>query len=57
MLVHSFSQEMMHFHDYAAFVGLFGQPAEANRLVSARKLGDVTLYLGWVVGNADYLSR
>ena len=57
MLVHSFSQEMMHFHDYAAFVGLFGQTAEANRSVRARKLGDVTLYLGWVVGNADYLAR
>jgi len=57
MLVHSFSQEMMHFHDYAAFVGLFGQTAEANRLVRARKLGDVTLYLGWVVGDADYLTR
>ena len=57
MLVHSFSQEMMHFHDYAAFVGLFGQTAEANRLVTARKLGDVTLHLGWVVGNAEYLGR
>jgi hypothetical protein len=36
---------------------LFGQTAEANRSVRARKLGDVTLYLGWVVGNADYLAR
>ncbi len=57
MLVHSFSRELEHFSDYAAFVGLFGQSASANRLVEARRLGDVTLYLGWVVGSAEYLSR
>ena len=57
MLVHSFSQELSHFSDYAAFTGLFGQVAEANRLVEVRRLGDVSLYLGWVVGNAEYLRR
>lgn len=57
MLVHSFSQEMMHFDDYATFVGLYGQTAEAGRLVEAGQLGDVTLYLGWVVGDPEYLSR
>lgn len=57
MLVHSFSQELSHFPDYAAFVGLYGEVADANRLVKARRLGDITLYLGWVVGNAEYLSR
>jgi hypothetical protein len=57
MLVHSFSQELSHFPDYAAFVGLYEKVAEANRLVEARRLGDVTLYLGWVVGNGEYLSR
>ena len=57
MLVHSFSQEMKHFDNYAAFVGLFGQTAEANRLVQARQLGDITLHLGWVVGDAEYLTR
>jgi hypothetical protein len=57
MLVHSFSQEMKHFDDYAAFVGLYGHTAEAGRLVKAKQLGDVTLYLGWVVGDAEYLTR
>jgi len=57
MLVHSFSQEMAHFDDYAGFVGLYGHKAEANRLFEAKQLGDVTLYLCWVVGNAEYLTR
>lgn len=57
MLVHSFSQELEHFEDYATFVGLYGQAAEANRLVEAKCFGDITLYLGWVVGSAEYLSR
>jgi len=57
MLVHSFSQEMAHFDDYKNFVGLYGQTAEANRLYEAKQLGDITLYLGWVVGNAEYLTR
>lgn len=57
MLVHSFSQELKHFDDYAGFVGLYGHKAEANRLFKAKQLGDVTLYLGWVVGNVEYLTR
>ncbi len=57
MLVHSFSQEMKHFDDYAGFVGLYGQTAKTNRLFEAKQLGDITLYLGWVVGNAEYLTR
>ncbi len=57
MLVHSFSQELDHFDDYAGFVGLYGQTAEPNRLFEAKQLGDVTLYLGWVVGNDEYLRR
>ena len=57
MLVHSFSQELAHFDDYAAFVGLFGETAAPNQLIKARQLGDTTLYLGWAVGNAEYLTR
>jgi hypothetical protein len=57
MLVHSFSQDMAHFDNYAAFVGLFGETAVANRLVKARQLGEITLFLGWAVGNAEYLTR
>lgn len=57
MLVHSFSQELAHFEDYAAFVGLFGQPAKVNCVIEATKLDDVSLYLGWVIGDAAYLAR
>jgi hypothetical protein len=48
---------MKHFDNYAAFVGLFGQTAKANRLVQAGQMGGITLYLGWVVGDAEYLTR
>ena len=57
MLVHSFSQELKHFDDYAAFAGLYGDTAEPNQLLTATQLGGITLYLGWVVGNPDYLTR
>jgi len=57
MLVHSFSQELEHFSDFSAFVGLYGQSVSANQLVEAKRLGDVTVYLGWAVGNAEYLTR
>lgn len=57
MLVHSFSQDLAHFEDYAAFVGLFGRTAEANRVTEAKRLDDITLHLGWVVGDAEYLTR
>jgi len=57
MLVHSFSQELAHFDDYAAFVDLFGETATPNQLIEARQMGDTTLYLGWAVGNAEYLTR
>jgi hypothetical protein len=57
MLVHSFSQELEHFDDYANFVGLFGQTAETNRVYEVRQIDDVTLHLGWAVGDAEYLTR
>lgn len=57
MLVHSFSQELAHFDDYAAFAGLYQQTAEANLFTEAGRIGGVTLYLGWVVGNPEYLTR
>ena len=57
MLVHSFSQELEHFDDYAAFVSLYQQTAAANTLVQLGRLGNVSLYLGWVVGNPKYLTR
>ena len=57
MLVHSFSQELEHFDNYSEFVDLFGQTAETNRLLQVRRFGNITLYLGWVVGDAEYLTR
>lgn len=57
MLVHSFSQEHLHFDDYAAFVSLFSRQAETNQVVEASRLDDVALHLGWVVGNTEYLTR
>jgi hypothetical protein len=57
MLVHSFSQQMEHFDDYAGFASLYGLEPKANGLAEAGQLGDITLYLGWVVGDAEYLAR
>ncbi|RDJ98582.1 DUF6946 family protein [Paraburkholderia lacunae] len=57
MLVHSFSQTQDWFEDYQAFAALFGIDAEVNRVHVARKVGKVTLHLGWVCGSAEYLSR
>ena len=57
MLVHSFSQELKHFEDFAAFANLYQQTAVPNRMMRAMNFDDVTLYLGWAVGNAEYLTR
>ncbi len=57
MLVHSFSQTHAWFEDYAAFVGLYGQKAEVDTLVYAGEVGGRHLYLGWVVGEGEFLER
>ena len=57
MLVHSFSQKLEHFDDFSGFARLYGLTAQANGLAEAKQLGDITLYLGWVVGDAEYLAR
>ncbi|MEX2353552.1 MAG: hypothetical protein WD709_05140 [Gammaproteobacteria bacterium] len=57
MLVHSFSQDHAWFEDYAAFVRLYGQEAEVGSLNYAGEIGGKQLYLGWVVGKAEYLER
>jgi hypothetical protein len=57
MLVHSFSRELAHFDDYSRFSSLYGVDAEPDQVVPANRHGDIRLYLGWVVGNADYLTR
>jgi hypothetical protein len=57
MLVHSFSQELAHFADYAAFARLYGCSPEPLKIVRAGELGGVNLHLGWVVGDPEYLRR
>jgi len=57
MLVHSFSQSHAWFEDYAAFVGLYGREAVVNGVVHVGQVGGKELYLGWVVGEGEFLQR
>ena len=57
MLVHSFSQTLENFDDYSNFAGLYNVEIVPNRIFHAANLGGIDFYLGWVVGNAEYLKR
>lgn len=57
MLVHSFSQSLQWFDDYAAFAALLGTQVQVNSVTSVSQRGGVHLHLGWVCGNAQYLER
>lgn len=57
MLVHSFSQTLEHFSDYKNFCALFGAEVESNMIYRAKAFDDCTLYLGWVVGDPEFLTR
>jgi len=57
MLVHSFSQTHQWLEDYAAFATLLGVNVAVNRVVSVGRRGGVELHLGWVCGDAKYLSK
>ena len=57
MLVHSFSQEHKWFPEFRDFAGKLGVEAEVNKIHSCGKRSGVDLYVGWVVGNAEYLTR
>jgi len=57
MLVHSFSQSHAWFSEFCEFAKLFGINAELNRIYSCGRRSGVELHIGWVVGNAEYLSR
>jgi hypothetical protein len=57
MLVHSFSQEHKWFPEFQAFAEALGVSAELNTVHPCGERSDVSLYVGWVVGNADYLTR
>ncbi len=57
MLVHSFNQAHLWFEDYQAFADLLGCSVEVNRISFVGARGGVDLYVGWVCGNKEYLSR
>ena len=57
MLVHSFSQEHMWFPEFRDFAGKLGVDADLNKIHFCGERSDVDLYIGWVVGNPEYLTR
>lgn len=57
MLVHSFSQALEHFSDYQNFAQLFSTDVSPNSVHEVAYLDGVHFYLGWVVGNKEYLQR
>jgi len=57
MLVHSFSQEHKWFPEFQAFAEALGISAVLNTVHPCGKRSGVDLYVGWVVGDADYLTR
>ena len=57
MLVHSFSQEHKWFPEFQAFADALGVSAELNTVHPCGERSDVNLYVGWVVGSAEYLTR
>jgi len=56
MLVHSFSQSQEWFEDYAAFASLFHAEVAIGQVVDAGSCGGIQLSLGWVCGDAKYLT-
>jgi len=57
MLVHSFSQEHKWFPEYCDFAKAMGVSAELNTIHGCGSRSGVNLYVGWVVGNPEYLTR
>jgi hypothetical protein len=57
MLVHSFSQEHVWFDDYVAFAAQLGAQATRGKLNQTTTTAGPPLFLGWVTGDREYLSR
>lgn len=56
LLVHSFSQENVGFHDYSRFAKHLGlMTAQLNTIHFVKRIENVDLYLAWVTGNEKYL--
>jgi hypothetical protein len=57
MLVHSFSEEHKWFPEFGEFAKAVGASAELNSIHSCGSRSGVNLFIGWVVGNPEYLTR
>jgi hypothetical protein len=57
MLVHSFSEEHKWFPKFGEFAKAVGASAELNSIHSCGSRSGVNLFIGWVVGNPEYLTR
>ena len=57
MLVHSFSQDHKWFPEFCDFAGKLGVDAELNKIHYCGERSGVDLYIGWIVGNPEYLTR
>ena len=56
MLVHSFSQSHEWYGDYTGFASLLQTEVAVDRIVDVGDRGGVQLNLGWVCGDAKYLT-
>lgn len=57
MLVHSFSQSYEHFVDYEAFGRILGVEVRKDAIVHVGQRGGKELYLCWVRGEEEFLTR
>ena len=56
LLIHSFSAADAGYHDFAAFLRLFGAEAAPGSVVPVKTLSGMRLHAGWVRGNPVYLE-
>ena len=58
MIVHSFSQAHSHFEAYKDFARLFskGESIELDKIFYCKQIGEIDLFLGWIVGDKKYLE-
>lgn len=52
MLVHSFSPENEWLDDFGAFTEIYGAEAGIDRIIFAREINNIKLYLGWIKGRS-----
>jgi len=57
LLVHSFSPNYEWFDDYSNFSSLFGIKAQRNAILFAKRIDGVNLYLTWITGEKEYLTK